>query len=120
MNAKLGEGLSPKSVKYVRGVLRSALNDAVKWGLLSRNVASLVDPPRVERFEITPMTPAEARAFLASVKGDRLEALYSVALTLGLRQAEALGLRWEDVDLAGRGVTCAKATAADRPQVRVA
>jgi len=53
----------------------------------------------VERYEIKPLTPVEARAFLAAVKGDRLEALYSVALTMGLRQGEALGLRWSDVDL---------------------
>lgn len=58
-----------------------------------------MDGPRVEQFEIQPLTPDEARRFLASIQGDRLEALYSVALTMGLRQGEALGLRWQDVDL---------------------
>ncbi len=99
MNRKLREGLSPKSVRYIRGTLRTALNQAQRWGLVARNSAALVDGPRVERYEIRPFTPEEARTFLASLRGHRLEALYSVALTLGLRQGEALGLRWQDVDL---------------------
>lgn len=99
MNRKLAEGLSPKSVRYLRGTLRTALNQALRWGLVARNAASLVDGPRVERPEILPFGPEEARRFLAAVKGHRLEALYTVALTMGLRQGEALGLRWQDVDL---------------------
>ena len=99
LNRKLESGLSPKSVRAIRGTLRTALNHAMKWGMVARNAAALVDGPRVERFEIEPFTPDEARLFLASIKGDRLEALYSVALTMGLRQGEALGLRWQDVDL---------------------
>lgn len=99
LNDKSASGLKPKSVRYVLGTLRTALNQAVRWGLISRNAASLVDGPRVERYEIQPFTPDEARAFLAAMRGDRLEALYSVALTMGLRQGEALGLRWRDVDL---------------------
>jgi integrase len=99
LNRKIASGLKPKSVRYIRGTLSTALNQAVRWGLISRNAASLVDGPRVEQYEIQPFTPLEARAFLAVLKGDRLEALYSVALTMGLRQGEALGLRWQDVDL---------------------
>ena len=99
LNGKIAGGLSPKSVRYIRGTLRTALNQAVHWGLISRNAASLVASPRVEQYEIQPFTPDEARSFLAAIKGDRLEALYSVALTMGLRQGEALGLEWQDVDL---------------------
>jgi integrase len=99
LNGKLRAGLTPRSVRYIRGTLRTALNQALRWGLVSRNVAALVDGPRVERFEIQPFTSDEARLFLKAVKGDRLEALYSVALTMGLRQGEALGLRWQDIDL---------------------
>jgi integrase len=76
-----------------------ALNEAVRWGLIARNAAALVDGPRVERFPIKPFTPEEARRLLEAVKGDRLEALYSVALTMGLRQGEALRLTWKDIDL---------------------
>jgi integrase len=84
----------------VHQVLRTALSIAVRWDMVSRNVAKLVDRPRLERKPINPLTPDEARRFLAATKGHRLEALFSVALALGLRQGEALGLRWEDIDLA--------------------
>lgn len=99
LNQKNAEGLKPKSIRYIRGTLRAALNHAVKWGLIERNPAAVVAIPRVEPYEIRPFTPADARTFLNAIKGDRLEALYTVALTMGLRQGEALGLRWRDVDL---------------------
>lgn len=98
MNAKLAAGLSPRTVQYLRAVLRRALGQALKWGLVLRNVATLVDPPRVERKEMTAFSPEQAPQFLTAVRGDRLEALYTVALSLGLRQGEALGLRWQDID----------------------
>ncbi len=99
MNDKLAEGLSTRTVQYLHAVRRRALGQALKWGLVARNVATLVDAPRVEHKALRPFTPDEAQKFLEAVKGDRLEALYSVALSLGLRQGEALGLRWDDVDL---------------------
>lgn len=99
MNEKLAAGLSPRTVQYLRAVLRRALGQALKWGLVARNVATLVDPPRMERPQLRALTPDESRRFLDAVRGDRLEALYAVALALGLRQGEALGLRWQDVDL---------------------
>jgi integrase len=80
-------------------VLRIGLNRALKWDMVGRNVAALVDPPKVERDEVKPWTRAEADRFLAVAKPDRLGALFSVALALGLRKSEALGLRWQDVDL---------------------
>jgi integrase len=62
-------------------------------------VAALATPPRVVREERRPLSPEQARAFLDAVAGDRLEALYQVAISLGPRQGEALGLGWDDVDL---------------------
>ena len=99
LNQKMESGLSPKSVRYLRGTLRTALNQALRWGLVARNAAALVDGPRVQRYEISPFSPEEARKFLAAITGHRLEALYTVALAMGLRQGEALGLRWQDIDL---------------------
>lgn len=90
--------LSPRSVQYIRTVLRIALNHALKLELVGRNVAELVEGPRVPRRRIEPFTADEARRLLAAVAGDELEALYWVAL-VGLRQGELLGLRWADVDL---------------------
>jgi integrase len=109
MNRKLEAGLSPLRVDYLRRVLRRALNDALRWGLVARNVATLVRPPRRQRVEIRPLDPAQARTFLGAIRGDRLEALYSVALAVGLRQGEALGLRWEDVDLVAGVIRVRKA-----------
>lgn len=99
LNEKIASGLSPRTVQYMHAVLRRALNQAVRWGYLVRNVATLVDRPRSQTKEIEPLTPEQARTLLTTVEGDRLEALYRVALALGLRKGEALGLRWQNVDL---------------------
>ena len=93
--------MSPRTVGHIRGVLRTALNDGVRLGVVARNVALLTDPPRQRTAEREPFTEAEARALLAAAEGDRLAALYRLALTLGLRRGELLGLRWQDVDLDG-------------------
>lgn len=106
---KLDSGLSARRVQYIHAVLRRALNRAVRWGWVSRNVATLVDIPRVERKEIEPLNPAEIAAFLRQVGGDRLEALYVLALTTGLRRGELLGLRWSDLDVEAGTVRVARA-----------
>lgn len=80
-------------------MLHRVLEVAVRCGLVVRNVAALVDRPRVARRDVDVLSPEEARAFLDTVRGDRLEALYTVPLGTGLRQGEALGLRWSDIDL---------------------
>ncbi|MSQ14883.1 MAG: site-specific integrase [Dehalococcoidia bacterium] len=97
---KLASGLSPRTVQYIRAVLRRALSQALKWDLVSRNVATLVDPPRVPRNEIMPLGPQQARKLLEAATQERLGALYTLGLATGMRQCELLGLRWtEDVDL---------------------
>lgn len=104
----LDASMQPKGARNVLGVLSRALTVAERQGLVRRNVARLVDPPRVERVELPALRPEDVRKILAAVAGDpaadppvprdRLEALYVLALATGLRQAELLGLRWEDVD----------------------
>jgi integrase len=99
LDAKLKAGLAPQTVIHIRAILRRALGRAVRYGWIHRNVAALTDPPRLERFEIKPFLPDEARAFLDAARGDDLEALYKLALSTGLRQGELLGLKWEDLSL---------------------
>jgi len=99
LKAKTDAGLSPRMVSHIRAVLRAALNQALRWGMVSRNVAALVDPPRQVRSDIQSLTPTEARDLLNVTDDDRLAALFRVALTLGLRQGEVLGLMWTDIDL---------------------
>jgi len=105
MVAKVTKDVSAHMGAYSRVVLRAALTRAMKWGYVGRNVAALTDAPKVVRREMTALTPEEAKQLLKAMRGDRLEALYTVALALGLRQGEALGLRWQDIDLDTRTLT---------------
>jgi integrase len=99
LNEHQKAGASAGSCRYARTILRTALSDALRWGLVARNVATLVDPPRVAKREIRPFTPEQARIFLDAIAGHRLEALFSIGVALGLRIGEALGLHWADVNV---------------------
>jgi integrase len=94
----LEAGLTPKTVQHIHATLRTALNQALRDGLVARNVATLVKVPRADRHEMQVLNPDQARTLLTVAQKDRLGALYVVATTLGLRQGEALGLQWSDVD----------------------
>jgi integrase len=71
----------------------------VRDGLVPRNATEAVKPPQVRREETRPLTPEQVRTLFGAAKGDRLEALYVLAVTTGLRQGELLGLKWDDVDM---------------------
>ncbi|QKW10554.1 site-specific integrase [Streptomyces sp. NA04227] len=91
--------LSPLTVTYVHSVLKSALEHAVREDDLPRNVARNVRTPAPRPRRFKPFTASEARQFLQAASGDRLHALYELALRTGLRKGELLGLHWEDLDL---------------------
>jgi integrase len=91
--------LSSRTIQYLHAVLRLALEQARRDDLVARNVAGLVTGPKVQRAEITPLTPAEAAQLFAAAAEDRLSPLWLLVTALGLRRGEALALRWEDVDL---------------------
>jgi integrase len=95
----LATGRKPKVVRNVHGALHVALDKAVRWRLVSTNVADLVDPPRWERTEMQALNVEQARRVIAAARGDELEALWWLTLTTGLRQGELLALRWGAVDL---------------------
>jgi integrase len=92
-------GLSERSVRYVHGTLRAALEDAVREDLLPRNVARLVRLSTPAPAEPRILTVGEARQLLRTARDDRLFAALVLLMVLGLRRSEALGLRWADVDL---------------------
>jgi integrase len=98
LNQLIAAGLAPRTIRNVRAVLRDALNQAVRRRRIAYNVAALVELPRAEKPSIHPLMPEQARSLLDAVRGDPLEALYRVALSLGLRRGEILALRWEDID----------------------
>ncbi len=99
MREKRDAGSSERTIGYIRAVLRMALNEAMRLDLVHRNVAALVKPPAIVQYDARALDTGEALRLLETVKGDRLEALYGVAISLGLRQSEAFGLRWRDIDL---------------------
>jgi integrase len=93
-------GLSTRSVRILHALLHRALRDAVRWGLVERNVAELADPPAVRSKEAAVWSPEQTRAFLDSQRDDRLIALWRLEAATGLRRGEICGLRWSDVELA--------------------
>ena len=95
---KLKQKLSPKMVSCIHGVLHVALENAVKWNLIARNVCDVVSPPRVPKTEKQVLTKRQAHVLLEHVKKHRLEAILVLAVTTGLRRGEMLALRWRDVD----------------------
>jgi len=98
----LAEGLKPGTVGKIRSTLRIALRRAIAWGLVMTNAADAVDLPRVVPKKGMPLSSSEVHTFFEHVAGDWYEALYVVAITMGLRQAELLGLKWSDVDFSTR------------------
>jgi integrase len=96
---KLAAGKASTSINHMAGVLHHALSDAVRLGLIPRNVAELVDPPPVATREMQVYAPDQARRFLDAAKGHPLEALFTLWITCGIRQGESLGLKWADLDL---------------------
>jgi integrase len=96
---KLDSGLAPRTVLHIHRTLSKALKQATDDGLIPRNAAASVKPPQARREEMQPLSRDQVGMFLDTVKGDRMEALYVLAVTSGLRQGELLALKWEDVDL---------------------
>ena len=98
-------GLSPRTVQHHHRVLAEALNHAVKWGLVARNVAKAVDPPRPVRQDIVHVTPVDIQRLLATAQGTPLHDLIFTALYTGMRRGELLGMRWCDVDVDLAGIS---------------
>lgn len=96
---ELEDGLAPRTVKHLHTVLHHALKDAVRHGLVQRNVTELVDPPRAPRHEQQALNPEQAQRLIQAAQEDRLGTLVVVAIHTGMRLGELLGLRWQYVDL---------------------
>jgi integrase len=92
-------GLSAKTVRHHHVTLHNALQSAVKWGLLARNIADAVDAPRFQRPQINIMDADQINKFLEAVKDTPYYAIFYVALFTGMRRSEFLALRWSDIDL---------------------
>ncbi|KJY38124.1 tyrosine-type recombinase/integrase [Streptomyces sp. NRRL S-495] len=97
---KMQEGGSkPATAHQAHRTIRTALNQAIRRGHLTRNVASLAVAPKVEEEEVEPYEVEEVQALLLESGKNRNSGRWAIALALGLRQGEALGLQWRDIDL---------------------
>jgi integrase len=95
---QLADGHSIRKVHMMRDVLRSALGHAMRKELVFRNVAKLVDLPSYQPDEVVPWNVTEAKRFLGVAREHRFYAVFLLLLLYGVREGEALGLRWCDVD----------------------
>jgi integrase len=94
--------LSPRTVRYIHTILRRALQAAVRWAVVTRNVADQADPPSPKAARPRPMrtwTAQELGRFLVAVREDRLYPLWLTLAATGMRRGEALGGYWSDLDL---------------------
>jgi integrase len=96
---KLTAGAAPASVNKLHVTLHKALDQAVKWNMIPRNVSEAVKAPSPASKEMRTLSADQVRAMLRAAQGDRLEALYVLAVHTGMRQGELLALKWPDVNL---------------------
>jgi len=94
-NAKRAAGLSARTVRYIHNVLHGALRQAMKNQLVVRNVSEATTPPTGKPRTMRPLSLAEVKHFLSTIREDRLFAAMYLALGTGLRRGELLGLRWK-------------------------
>lgn len=92
------EKIALENIQKIHSLINNALKRAEKWGLVHRNVAALVERPKANKKEIKVWTVDEVKEFLLKARQDRLYVSFLLAVTTGMRQAEILGLRWQDVD----------------------
>jgi integrase len=102
------KGLSPRSVNLMLTLLGSVLDDAVRQGTLSRNVARMVERHSQKKKEMRTWTADQSAIFLESVASDRLSAAWQISM-YGLRRGEVLGLCWDDIDLEAKTLTIRRA-----------
>jgi integrase len=97
--------LAPKTLRLHHSVLHNALATAVRWGIIARNPAALVELPKLQQRERRVLDAEPARRLLRAARDDPREALYVLALTTGMRIGELMGLQWDAVDLDAGALT---------------
>ena len=111
-------GLSPSTVLYMHRITKHALADAVRWGLLAKNPADAVDPPKVERPTLTTYDMGQTAELLDAARPTRLYVPILLGVLCGLRRGEIVALRWSNVDLARSQVSVTEAAEQTKAGVR--
>ncbi|MEV5377559.1 tyrosine-type recombinase/integrase [Streptomyces nondiastaticus] len=106
--AQIANATTSATAKESHRVLRSALTAACREELITRNVVKLVEAPKVDGYEGQLWTLDETLAFILTARRDPLYAAFMLAVGLGLRRGELVGLRWQDIDFDGRTVQVRK------------
>jgi integrase len=99
--AMAADGMADRTRLHTHRVLHRMLHHATQWGVVQRNVASMVDAPAVQPKEIEILTAAQVQTVLQTLRGRSLYPIAAVAFGTGMRRGELLALRWQDVDLDG-------------------
>jgi integrase len=99
LNACRKKGLSPTSVKNINATLKTALSTAQQWQYIEINAAKNATPPKQVKYKAHPLPAEDADRLLRFFLGHRYEALYYLALMMGLRRGELIGVQWPDIDL---------------------
>lgn len=114
----LQRGMSEQTIKHACGVLNQILTVAERWKYIERNPVGMIDIPKVRHHEPPAITMEQARQFLTSIEGHHLAPLYHLAIFLGLRRGELLGLRWVDVSWADNTIRIAQQVVATEADTR--
>ena len=111
-------GLSPRTVQHMHRILRQALEQAVRWNMLARNPADVVDPPKVERKRMKALDPAETARLLQALRPTRMFVPIMIGVLCGLRRGEITALKWRSVDLVAAQMAIVESTEQTRAGVR--
>ena len=99
-------GLAVNSVKHIYGTINAGLEQAVKEGLVNKNVAAAAEPPKKQEEEkLHTWTKEEVKLFLNAAKDHRYYLVFYIALNTGMRKGEILGLKWEDIDFKAKRIS---------------
>lgn len=113
----IGRALSPSTIRLAASVLHNALEELVTRGELPTNPAKGIALPKIERAEVTSLTVDQSRTLLAGIRNTPFEALWAMLLLTGVRPAEALALRWRDVEGGVLRISRSLSWTSDGPQI---
>lgn len=112
-------GLSPKTVRSIHTVLHSALEQAVKEGLIKKNPTDGCNPPKLERKEMKVIQPEQIGAYLQAAANRNVLPMFYLELTSGLRRGELLALLWTDLDLEKKSISICKSVRGSQGELKV-